>query len=100
MRYRTFRVKASDQAANRNTAVRHFTVDATPPQTTITSGPASGQTKDRAPTFAFKSSEAGSTFACSLDHAAYRPLVVGGPWRYQPSATAQSRLLFNATIKP
>jgi hypothetical protein len=27
------------------------------------------------------------------------PLVVGGPWRYQRSATAQSRLLFNATIK-
>jgi hypothetical protein len=27
------------------------------------------------------------------------PLVVGGPWRYQPSATGQSRLLFNATIK-
>ena len=28
------------------------------------------------------------------------PLVVGGPWRYEPSETAaSSRLLFNATIK-
>jgi len=37
-----------------------------PPQTSITVGPA-GQTTDRTPTFRFRSSEPGSTFACKLD---------------------------------
>ena len=41
------------------------TVDGTPPQTTIDSGP-SGPTNDPTPTFAFHSSEAGSSFECSL----------------------------------
>ena len=46
--------------------------DTTPPETTITSGPAEGGTltTDSA-TFGFSSSEANSKFACSLDGAAY-----------------------------
>src|SRR5829696_848900 len=46
--------------------------DTTPPETTITSGAAEGEplTVDSA-TFAFSSSEANSTFECSLDGAAY-----------------------------
>ncbi len=42
--------------------------DATPPNTNITSGPATGtQTTDRAQTFGFKATEACSTFQCRVD---------------------------------
>jgi len=44
------------------------TPDTTPPQTTIDSGP-SGPVSSTTATFAFSSSESGSTFACSLDGA-------------------------------
>ncbi len=44
--------------------------DQTPPQTTISSGP-SGSVPNGQATFAFTSSESGSTFQCSLDAAAY-----------------------------
>lgn len=43
--------------------------DTTPPSTTITAHPVNG-TLERSATFAFSSSEAGSTFRCSLDGAA------------------------------
>jgi hypothetical protein len=43
---------------------------ACPPDTTITSGP-TATTTDRTPTFQFKSSQAGSTFSCSIDGAAF-----------------------------
>ena len=45
---------------------RSWTVDATPPQTTIDSGP-SGLTNDASPSFTFSSSEGGSSFECRLD---------------------------------
>ena len=42
--------------------------DSTPPDTTITSGPTDGSTiSTDSATFAFSSSEAGSTFSCALD---------------------------------
>ena len=44
--------------------------DTTPPETTITSGP-SGVTTSTSASFGFNSSEAGSTFTCSLDGGAY-----------------------------
>ena len=55
----TFEVRATDGAGNVDPtpAQRSFTVDTTPPQTTIDSGP-SGTTNDPTPTFGF-SSEAG-----------------------------------------
>jgi hypothetical protein len=67
-----FEVMATDQAANTDPtpALRSFRVDATAPQTIITAGPA-GKTTNRTPRFAFRSSEAGSTFRCNLD---------GKPW--------------------
>jgi Tol biopolymer transport system component len=44
-----------------------------PPNTTITGGPANGQTIATAtPTFTFASSEPGSSFECSLDSAAFQ----------------------------
>jgi hypothetical protein len=42
------------------------------PQTTITAGP-SGATNDATPTFKFKSSLSGSTFACRIDGQAFAP---------------------------
>ncbi len=46
--------------------------DGNPPQTEITSGPGNGDTiADTTPTFEFQSDEAGSTFACSVDEAAF-----------------------------
>ena len=46
--------------------------DTTAPETTITDGP-SGVTSDDTPTFAFSSSEAGSSFECRVDGAAFAP---------------------------
>ena len=43
-----------------------FTVDTTPPDTTISAGP-SGVTDDTTPTFTFESGEPGITFECRLD---------------------------------
>lgn len=44
--------------------------DVAPPNTSITAGP-SGPTKDSTPTFAFISSELGSTFKCRVDMASF-----------------------------
>ncbi len=67
----SFQVRAIDQAGNvdPSPAVAAFTYD-TPPNTTITSGPASTGTTD-APVFSFTSSKAGGSFQCKLD---------GGAW--------------------
>lgn len=49
-----------------------YTEDSIPPETTITSGPADGATVNTdAASFGFSSNEAGSTFQCGLDSAAY-----------------------------
>jgi hypothetical protein len=64
----TFEVRATDDLQNPAPApaARTFTVDVTPPETTIESGPG-GATNDSSPSFAFSSSEPGSTFRCRLD---------------------------------
>src|SRR5215208_3955900 len=74
----TFEVKATDAAGNTDTtpASRSWTVaapppsDTTAPETTIDSGP-SGTVSSASASFGFSSSEAGSTFQCSLDGAAF-----------------------------
>lgn len=71
----TFRVRAIDTAGNVDAtpAERSWTVmepaDTTPPETTIVAGPAATTTATEA-TFSFTADET-STFACSLDGAAY-----------------------------
>jgi hypothetical protein len=47
-------------------------VDTTPPETTITAGPA-GLTADSTPTFSFSSDQAGSRFQCRVDGGAWAP---------------------------
>jgi parallel beta-helix repeat protein len=68
----TFAVRATDAAGNTDAsaASRTFTVDVTAPDTTITSAP-EPITSNTAASFSFTASEAGSTFQCSLDGAAY-----------------------------
>jgi hypothetical protein len=73
----TFQVRAIDAAGNVDAtpASRTWTVtaaDTTPPDTTITSGPAQGSsTTDTTASFAFASTEPDGTFQCALDL---------GPW--------------------
>jgi ELWxxDGT repeat protein len=64
-----FAVRATDTVGNVEPAKPAFTwyLDATPPETTITSGPTRSKTSVY---FQFTSSEPGSTFRCSLDGAA------------------------------
>ena len=68
----TFRVRATDPAGNTDPtpAMSSVTVDTTPPQTTITSGP-SGTISQQDASFSFSSSEAGSHFQCRLDGASF-----------------------------
>ncbi|MDP9442396.1 MAG: right-handed parallel beta-helix repeat-containing protein [Actinomycetota bacterium] len=70
----TFEVRATGPVGNTDAtpAKRSFTVDATPPETTITAGP-SGATADDTPTFEFSSGEEGSRFACRVDAAPFGP---------------------------
>jgi hypothetical protein len=70
----TFEVRATDQAGNTDgtPASSNWTVDVTAPETTIDSAPLD-PTPDTTATFAFSSSEAGSSFECSLDGAAFAP---------------------------
>jgi hypothetical protein len=65
----------AEQDGNAGTGVSaaiSFTVDTTPPHTSIASGP-QGSTAATSAAFAFSATEAGSTFECRLDGAAWTP---------------------------
>ena len=64
-------VRATDGMGLQTTELRSFSIDATPPDTTITGGPKK-RTKRKRATFFFTSNEAEPTFRCRLD---------GGAWR-------------------
>ncbi|MEX2502799.1 MAG: Ig-like domain-containing protein, partial [Trueperaceae bacterium] len=67
---RTFQVRAINvNGTDATPATRNFTVDTTPPDTSITSGPAEGSTtNDSTPTFGFSANPAaGATFECKVD---------------------------------
>jgi hypothetical protein len=72
----TFKVRAKDQATNQGAAtsftwtVDNSLLDTTPPETTIKSHPSDPSNSPSA-SFAYESNEAGSTFECKLDGAAF-----------------------------
>jgi putative metal-binding protein len=71
-----FRGVLDGPAVRRPSEVASFTwaIDTTPPETSITAGPADGSViSDVAPSFSFEASEPGSTFTCSFDGAPAAP---------------------------
>ena len=68
----TFYVRARDPLGNTDSSPdsQSFTVDATPTDTIIDTGP-SGLTNDPTPTFTFHASEGGSSFQCKLNTSTY-----------------------------
>jgi DNA-binding beta-propeller fold protein YncE len=63
----TFKVKAIDLAGNVSTTASYtWTVDKTPPNVTISSGP-SGYVQSTSASFGFDSADANATFECHLD---------------------------------
>ena len=70
-----FTVQATDAAGNSSSpATLSWSVDANPPETTITAGPTDTSTvPDATPTFAFEASELGTSFACALDSETFAP---------------------------
>jgi large repetitive protein len=70
----SFQVKATDSAGNTDPTPATFgwTIDTSPPETSIGSAP-NNPTNATGASFTFTSSESGSSFACSLDGAAFSP---------------------------
>jgi hypothetical protein len=63
---------SSQKATDLSPAVRTFTVDLTPPDTSIADGPAEGLlTNERSASFVFTSNEPGASFECSLNGSAF-----------------------------
>ena len=96
----TFSVRAIDAAGNADAspATQTWTInppaDTTAPDTTISSGPANPTTSTSA-TFAFTATEAGSTFQCKLDSAAYAACT--SPKAYSGLATGSHTFTVRAT---
>src|SRR5207247_9523146 len=66
-------------------ATRSWTVDTTPPDTTISAGP-SGATTSTSASFSFSSPDAGATFECRLDGATWSACT--SPQAYSALAVA------------
>ncbi len=80
----TFSVRAIDLAGNTDgtPATRSWTVDTTPPETTLTGARPASVSNDVAPSFSFDASEGGSVFECRLDGGSFgvcsSPRVLSG----------------------
>ena len=76
-----FAVQATDQAGNTDPtpAFHSWTIDTTPPETTISAGPKS-QTTATSASFVFSSGEEGARFECSLDAAEFGACPVTGTY--------------------
>jgi hypothetical protein len=62
----TFSVRVTDKAGNLAVVTRNFSVDAAPPETIVTGGPAVGAVVGRTVLFGLSSTEPGSTMSCRL----------------------------------
>ncbi len=91
----TFSVRAvTSSFPNPAPTTQTFTVDTTPPDTTITGTP-TNPTNDTTPTFTFTSNEAGSTFQCQITATAgytactspYTPTLPAGSYTFRVRAT-------------
>jgi len=91
-----FQPRATDAAGNTDAdaPVVVWTVDTTPPETTITSGPDGASTSASA-TFTFSAGEAGSTFQCALDGASFA--ACGSPASYSGLADGPHSFEVRAT---
>jgi hypothetical protein len=97
----SFQVRAVNAAGevDPTPASASFTVEATPPQTTITTAP-SGRIPIGEVSISFTSTEAGSSFRCSLDGASYSPCSspdvikdpAAGPHTFKVQATNQAEV--------
>jgi hypothetical protein len=91
----TFRTQLDNSAHTGPPATFTWTVDTTPPETTITSGPADGDTiVDVAPTFAF-ASEPGASFTCAVDGGAAAPCA--SPFTTPPLLAGAHTVAITAT---
>src|SRR5213078_3792261 len=92
----TFQVRATDPAGNTDPTPASYTwtVDTTPPDTTITAAPPARSTSSSA-SFSFTATEAGSTFACQLDASAFAPC--GSPRSYSGLADGSHSFQVRAT---
>jgi Bacterial Ig domain/Bacterial Ig-like domain/Right handed beta helix region len=96
----TFSVRATDAAGNTDASPGSWTwtinapSDTTPPDTSITSGP-SNPTTATSPSFAFTSTEAGSTFQCKLDSGAFAACT--SPKSYSGLSTGSHTFSVRAT---
>jgi len=92
----TFQVRATDSAGNIDAtpASRSWTVDTLAPDTTITAGP-SGSVNSTSASFSFTATESGSTFACSLDGAAFS--TCSSPKNYTSLANGSHTFQVRAT---
>jgi len=82
-----FHVRATNTAGNTDAtpAKREWTIDTTPPETTIVAGP-SGTTNFPGATFVFTASEPVWWFQCSLDGSPFAGSGCTSPWDYGPLA--------------
>jgi hypothetical protein len=91
----TFGVRAIDALGNPGALLTYqWTVDTAPPTTAITQKPSS-LSNTGSPTFAFSSSESGSTFACRRDGASFAPC--GSPTSYSGLADGPHTFAVRAT---
>jgi hypothetical protein len=96
----TFRVRATDAASNSRTATRQFTVDTTPPTTTIIAHPrAVSRTHHYSETvsFSFVSNDPTARFLCKLDHTPVTSCTSPATYVVPAARGAESSHLFHVS---